>query len=72
MINAPVLLGIFNDHHILDRLHHTDYGMISPAIGTNRAYIVIAHIHANPAIPDLTCPAGKWYRQISPAMPYPA
>jgi hypothetical protein len=33
--------------------------MISSAVGTNRADLIIAHIHANPAIPDLMSKTGN-------------
>ena len=64
MINATELPRVFNRHHFLDILNHADRRMITLAVDTDRAYIIVADIMTDLTIFDI--PAKRQQRRGKP------
>ena len=53
MINATELPCVFDRHHFLDILDHTDRRMVTLMVGTDRAHVIVAYIMADLTIFDI-------------------
>ena len=54
VVDAVVLLGVFNGHHVLYVLHHADGAVVSARIAAYFADVVVADIVAHLAVFDVT------------------
>jgi hypothetical protein len=58
MVDAIVLTGILDAHHITDTFHHADGSMVPRAVRTDRTDITVRNHHTMAAIPDLVTQTG--------------